>query len=94
MFGSAKRKLDLPPRDDSNFYHHDCVNFNVPKLMKRASASQCCTALMLPTVFTTEDLAMPIALSTSRSGPVWSRNGFPIVESLCTNLMDLRIERN
>ena len=35
VFGFAKRKLDLPPRDDGNSHRHDHVNFSVPKLLKR-----------------------------------------------------------
>ena len=41
VFGSAKRKLDLPTGDDSDSYRDDRVNFSVPKLSKRASPGQC-----------------------------------------------------
>ena len=41
MFGSSKRKLDLPLGDDGDSYRHDRVNFNVPKLSKRALPGQC-----------------------------------------------------
>ena len=40
VFGSAKRKLDVPPRDDSNSHRHDRVNFVVPKLSKTVSSFQ------------------------------------------------------
>ena len=43
VFGSANRKLDLPPRDDNNSHHHDHENFSVPKLLKIASPGQCHT---------------------------------------------------
>ena len=36
VFGSAKQKLDLPPRDASDSHRHDCVNYNIPKLSKTA----------------------------------------------------------
>ena len=93
VFGSPKRKLDFPPRDDGNSHCHDCINFNVPKLAKKASPGQCRATLMSLVVSATEHLASPTASSTSQSGPVWSKNGFPIVESPCTNLMDCKIER-
>ena len=37
IFDSTKRKLNLPPGDESNSYHHDRVNFVVPKLSKGMS---------------------------------------------------------
>ena len=40
IFGSTKRKLDLPPGDDSDSHHHDCVNFTVPKIGRGMSPSQ------------------------------------------------------
>ena len=42
IFGSAKRKLDLPPRDDSDSHHHDQVNYSIPNLSKGVSPSQVC----------------------------------------------------
>ena len=93
VFGSAKQKLDLPPRDDGNSHRHHRVNFSVSKSMKRASPSQCRTALTSPIVFAIEDLAMPTPLCISQPGPIQSKNGFSIVELPCTNLMDWRIER-
>ena len=32
IFGSAKRKLDLPPGDDSDSHHHDWINYSVPRV--------------------------------------------------------------
>ena len=40
IFGSAKQKLDLPPRDESNSHSHDRINYSVPKLGKGLSPSQ------------------------------------------------------
>ena len=40
IFGFAKRKLDLSPRDDSDFHHHNRVNYSIPKLGKRVSPAQ------------------------------------------------------
>ena len=37
IFGSTKRKLNLPLGDDSNSHRHDRVNFTVPKLDKGMS---------------------------------------------------------
>ena len=50
VFGSAKRKLDLPPGDDSDSHCHDRINYSVPKLSKGASPSQCRNALSMPFV--------------------------------------------
>ena len=50
VFGSAKRKLDLPPGDKSDSHRHDRINYSVSKLSKRASPSQCRNALSKPFV--------------------------------------------
>ena len=47
-FGSAKRKLDLPPGDDSDSHCHDRVNYSVPKLSKEASPTQCRNGFSMP----------------------------------------------
>ena len=85
--------MDLPPRDDGDSHYHDRVNFSVPKLSKKALPSQCQVALKSPTVVLTQDFARLTVSSTSRPLLVRSKNGHPIVESPCTNLMDWRIER-
>ena len=93
VFGSAKRKLDLPPRDDGDSHCHDRVNFSVPKLSKRASLDQCHAALKSPDVTSTQDFVTSNVSSASRPSHVRTKNGLSIVESPCTNLMDWRIER-
>ena len=40
IFGSAKRKLDLPPGDDNDSHRHDRVNYLIPNLGKGVSPSQ------------------------------------------------------
>ena len=40
IFGTAKRKLDLPLGDDSDSHRHDCVNYAVPKVGEGVSFSQ------------------------------------------------------
>jgi hypothetical protein len=40
IFGSAKRKLDLPPGDESDSYRHDRVNFTLPKIGRRMTPTQ------------------------------------------------------
>jgi hypothetical protein len=40
IFGSAKRKLDLPPRDDSDSHRHDRVNFTLPKIGRKMTLGQ------------------------------------------------------
>ena len=39
IFGSAKHKLDFPPRDDSDSHRHDRVNYSIPNLGKGVSPS-------------------------------------------------------
>ena len=39
IFGSAKRKLDLPPGDDSDSHRHDRVNYSISNLDKGVSPS-------------------------------------------------------
>ena len=39
IFGSAKRKLDLPPRDDSDSHRHDQINYLVSRVGKGMSPS-------------------------------------------------------
>ena len=92
VFGSAKRKLDLPPGDDGDSHRHNRVNFSVPKLSKRASPGQCHVALKSLGVASSQDFARSTVSSTSRPSLVRTKNGHAIVESLCTNLMDWRIE--
>ena len=40
IFGTAKRKLDLPPGDDSDSHRHNRVNFAIPKVDEGVSFSQ------------------------------------------------------
>ena len=40
IFGSAKRKLDLPPGDDSDSHCHDRINYSVPRVGTGISPSQ------------------------------------------------------
>ena len=90
VFGSAKRKLDLPPGDDSDSHHHDRVNYSVPKLSKGASATQCWNGLSMPSASRHGQSPKP---STSVVGVVRSKNRLPILESPCTDLLSWRIER-
>ena len=92
VFGSAKRKLDLPLGNDSDSHRHSHINFSVPKLSTRASPNQCQVTLKSSAVTSTQDFARSTVSSTSRPSLVRTKNGHPIVESPCTNLMDWRIE--
>jgi hypothetical protein len=40
IFGSAKRKLDLPLGDESDSHRHDRVNFTLPKIGRRMTPGQ------------------------------------------------------
>ena len=84
MFGSAKRKLNLPPRDESDSHHHDRINYSVPKLLKRASPSQCRSTLSKPSL--AHRSRLPLA-ATSLIGIIRSKNGLPILESPCMDLL-------
>ena len=42
IFGSVKRKLDLPPREESDSHQHDRVNFTIPKFGMSRTPWQCC----------------------------------------------------
>ena len=90
VFGYAKRKLDLPPGDDSGSHRHDRVNYNVPKLSKGASPTQCRSGLSMPSASRHGRSPKP---STSVVGVVRSKIGLPILESPCTDLLLWRIER-
>ena len=48
VFSSAKRKLDLPPGDETDSQRHDRVNYSIPKLSKKGSPSQSRIALSVP----------------------------------------------
>ena len=60
-----------------------------PKLSKGASPSQCRNAFSMPFVSWRGRSPMP---STSVIGVVRSKNGLPILESPCTDLLSWRIE--
>jgi hypothetical protein len=39
IFGSTKRKLDLPPGDDGDFHRPDKVNFSQPRVQTRSKTA-------------------------------------------------------
>ena len=41
IFGSVKRKLDLPPGDEFDSHWHDHVNVTIPKLGQTMTLLQC-----------------------------------------------------
>ena len=88
VFGSTKRKLDLPPGDESDSHHHDRVNYSVPKISKNMSPSQCRIALSIPNNAHSGSLAKA---SSSYTKVVRTKTGFPIIESSCTYLIYWRI---
>jgi hypothetical protein len=81
IFGSTKRKLDLPPGDDSDSHQHDRVNFTLPKIGHRMTPGQSCRRRGL-------------TKSTINAPPVvaLTRGHLPIRESEC-DPMSWRIER-
>ena len=94
IFGTAKRKLDLPPGDESDSHRHDRVNFTLPKLGRGMSPSQS-RSLRSPSPIA----GMPpshVASSIDKQPPSQvplTILGLPIVESSCINPMGWRIER-
>ena len=108
IFGTAKRKLDLPPGDDSDSHHHDCVNYVVPKVGEGVSFSQA-RRFVRPSSKVGESVSvvrssnsllqskvstrsMTGTRRTSNGVPVTS-SGNPVFESPCSNTAQFRIER-
>jgi hypothetical protein len=81
IFGSAKRKLDLPPGDDSDSHRHDRVNSTLPKIGRKMTPGQSCRHRGLDE-------------STGDAEPVvaFTRSLLPVRESECDS-MSWRIER-
>ena len=50
VFELDNHKLDLLPRDESGCHRHNCVDYSISKLSKRASPSQCRSAMSIPRV--------------------------------------------
>ena len=90
VFGSAKRKLDLPPGDETDSHRHDRVNYSVPKLSKKGSPSQSRIALSVPS---NANMGRSAKASSSHGGVVRTKTGLPVFELSCANLMSWRIER-
>ena len=90
VFGSAKRKLDLPPGDETDSHHHDRVNYSVPKLSKKGSPSQSRIALSIPS---NANMGRSSKASSLHGGVVRTKTGLPVLELSCANLMSWRIER-
>jgi hypothetical protein len=81
VFGSTKRKLDLPPGDESDSHRHDRVNFTVPKLGRNSTPSQ--------------SRRRKGVADSDRDGSIviaYSKNAIPVQESIC-NPLAWRIER-
>ena len=89
VFGSAKRKLDLPPGDETDSHRHDRVNYSVPKLSKKGSPGQSRIALSVPS---NANMGRSAKASSLHGGVVRTRTGLPVIESSCANLMSWRIE--
>ena len=108
IFGSTKRKLNLPPGDDSDSHRHDRVNFSIPKLGMGMSPAQARSS-----VNAKSSIPQPLHLrKTSRVlSPSWrlsrspsqrgspgrplalTKNGLQISESPCADPTDWHIER-
>ena len=107
IFGSMKRKLDLPPGDDSDSHRHDRVNFTVPKIGRGMSPSQSRSVLIARNHLSqSPHLGKPLSASsppkkTSRSprqlgipmkALALTKSGLPVVESFCADPSEWHIE--
>ena len=90
VFGSAKRKLELPPGDASDSHRYDRVNYSIPKLSKTASPFQCRSALSGRRGPGGSGVAHG---STLEEQLTQAKCGSPIIESSCADSMAWRIER-
>jgi hypothetical protein len=82
IFGSAKKKLNLPPSNESDSHRHDRVNYTLPKIGRNMTPGQ-------SRVWTSpsETTGMP---SLNIAYTVF---GLPVCESACFNPMAWKIER-
>ena len=107
IFGSTKRKLNLPPGDDSDSHYHDRVNFSLPKLGKGMSPTQAQSIVTakssvpqpLPVKKTSRVLSPLTRLlrSPSQRGSLvrplaLTKNGLQISESPCADPTEWHIE--
>ena len=108
IFGSAKRKLDLPPSDDSNSHRHDRINYSVPRVGKEISPSQ---GRLLGRSLRSQGQGLSSVKSSNPStvspfsnstglhhslacdSQVITRSRLPILESPCLDPLQWRIER-
>ena len=106
IFRSTKRKLDLPPGDDSDSHWHDCVNFSIPMLGKGMSPAQArgmgnafviSSSRALPGSLDSSQCQDSILSNTTRSASparsALTSSGLPLVELPCLDPTQLwRIE--
>ena len=108
IFGSTKRKLDLPPGDDSDSHCHDQINYSVPRVGTGISPSQGrlfgrslrSRGHGLSSVKSSNPSTVSL-LSTSTGSPhslafdsqVITRSGLSVLESPCSDPLQWRIER-
>ena len=108
IFGTAKRKLNLPPGDDSDSHRHDQMNFAVPKVDEGVSFFQAQRVVRpnskvgesVSVVRSSSPLLQSKVLTRSMTGTRRTPNGVPVTssenpvfESPCSNTAQFRIER-
>ena len=108
IFGSAKRKLDLPLGDDSDSHRHDRINYSVPRVGKGISPSQgrlfgrslrsqtqglSSVKSSNPSTVSPFSNSMGSRHSLASDSQVITRSGLPILETPCSDLSQWRIER-
>jgi hypothetical protein len=82
IFGSAKRKLDLPPGYKSDSHCHDRMNFTVPKIGCTMTPAQSRARLTASKAGNVPDLLV-----------AFIKFCLPVHESVCANPMAWQIER-
>ena len=94
LFGTVKRRLDLPPGDDNDSHRHNRVNFSIPMLGKGTSTAQahgfdhlCCLSNSVASSSVPSQDQSTILNTTlqssSNSGDVVTSTGWPIFKLPC-----------
>ena len=76
IFGSTKRKLDLPPGNENDSYQHNYMNYTLPKIRQKMTIGQ--SRIRTSLSETTGVPSLNIAYAVS---------GLPIHKSACSNPM-------
>ena len=108
IFGTAKRKLDLLLRDESDSHRHDRVNYYIPMVGRRMSPAQAWNVFNASTILGHSlssvnnstplsifgKLKRTLAVQLAQDHPqALTTSGLPILESACSDPTQWQIER-